>query len=165
MRRAPNACATSGSSPSSSPMAKIATARKTVDARPTAPIAAAPRPPTIIVSTIPIDTQPSSANTRGVASRSIGPNSCRIIQRYSMVVRAAVSVAFLLLAFVSAGAQQQPETLSLLGKPLAPPSIPDDTRRKLESDLATVRATYNKDPNNVDAIIWLGRRTAYLSRF
>jgi tetratricopeptide (TPR) repeat protein len=81
-----------------------------------------------------------------------------------MVVRAAVSVAFLFATLVSARAQQ-PEALSLLGQPLAAPSIPDDTRRKLEADLAETRATYNKDPNNVDAIIWLGRRTAYLSRF
>lgn len=60
---------------------------------------------------------------------------------------------------------QQPETLSLLGKPLVPPSISPDRRRTLEADLAAARAAYDKNPEDVDAAIWLGRRTAYLGRF
>jgi tetratricopeptide (TPR) repeat protein len=81
-----------------------------------------------------------------------------------MVVRPAAAATLLLLMFATPTAQQ-PETLSLLGKPLVAPSLSDDTRRKLESDLAAARATYDKDPNDPDAIIWLGRRTAYLGRF
>ena len=42
---------------------------------PTAPVASAPSGPTVIVSTIPIAIQPSSATTTGIASRSIGPTS------------------------------------------------------------------------------------------
>ncbi len=60
---------------------------------------------------------------------------------------------------------QLPETLSLLGKPLAPPPIPDERRRTLEADLASARAAFDKDPTSADAAIWLGRRTAYLGRF
>jgi len=60
---------------------------------------------------------------------------------------------------------QLPETLSLLGKPLAPPPIPADRRRTLEADLASARAAFDKDPTSADAAIWLGRRTAYLGRF
>jgi tetratricopeptide (TPR) repeat protein len=60
---------------------------------------------------------------------------------------------------------QQPETLSLLGKPLIAPPISADRRRALEADLAAARAAYDKNPEDVDAAIWLGRRTAYLGRF
>lgn len=63
------------------------------------------------------------------------------------------------------GRGQQPETLSLLGKPLVPPSISPDRRRTLEADLAAARAANDKNPEDVDAVIWLGRRTAYLGRF
>src|SRR5688572_25246449 len=44
---------------------------------PTAPIASAPRRPTMRTSTMPIVTQPSSARTTGTASASIGLNSPR----------------------------------------------------------------------------------------
>lgn len=70
----------------------------------------------------------------------------------------------MVLGWTSAGAQL-PETLSLLGKPLVSPAIPPDRRRTLEADLASARAAFDKNPQDVDAAIWLGRRTAYLGRF
>ncbi|HEY7055981.1 MAG TPA: hypothetical protein VH458_05620, partial [Vicinamibacterales bacterium] len=60
---------------------------------------------------------------------------------------------------------QQPETMSLLDKPLLPPRIADDTRSKLEADLAAARTAYKRNPEDVDNAIWLGRRAAYLSHF
>jgi tetratricopeptide (TPR) repeat protein len=62
-------------------------------------------------------------------------------------------------------AAQQPETLSLLGKPLVAPAISADRRRTLEADLAAAREAYEKHPEDADAAIWFGRRTAYLGRF
>jgi tetratricopeptide (TPR) repeat protein len=83
-----------------------------------------------------------------------------------MVVRWLLPTFLLLIGLASPiGAQQQPETLSLQDKLLVPPPIPDDTRGQLEADLAAARAAYDKDPNDVDAVIWLGRRTAYLHRY
>jgi tetratricopeptide (TPR) repeat protein len=55
--------------------------------------------------------------------------------------------------------------MSLLDKPLLPPRIADDTRSKLEADLAAARTAYKRNPEDVDNAIWLGRRTAYLSHF
>ena len=81
-----------------------------------------------------------------------------------MVVRPTLTLIAFVLTLVTAYAQQ-PETLSLLGKPLVAPSLPDDTRQKLEADLAAARAAYEKNPEDPDAVIWLGRRTAYLGRF
>ncbi len=85
-----------------------------------------------------------------------------------MVVRQWIALLVVMaLAPVPGGAVQgqHPETLSLLGKPLIPPSIPADRRKTLEADLAAARAAYDKDPADANAIIWLGRRTAYLGRF
>ena len=81
-----------------------------------------------------------------------------------MVVRIAIAAVMILCALAATTAQQ-PETLSLTGKPLVAPSLSGDERRKLEADLAAARAQYDKNPNDADAIIWLGRRTAYLGRF
>jgi tetratricopeptide (TPR) repeat protein len=83
-----------------------------------------------------------------------------------MVVRAWLQAVLLFIGLASSTmAQQQPETLSLLDKLLVPPPLSADTRRQLEADLAAARAAYDRNPQDVDAAIWLGRRTAYLSRF
>jgi tetratricopeptide (TPR) repeat protein len=83
----------------------------------------------------------------------------------AMVRRAVATAAAIVLASAPAGRAQLPETLSLLGKPLVPPPLSEERRRALEADLAAARAAYDKDPTNADALIWLGRRTAYLGRF
>ena len=82
-----------------------------------------------------------------------------------MVVRRLIAcLALTALSWTTASAQL-PETLSLLGKPLVAPAIPPERRRTLEADLAAARAAFDKNPDDVDAAIWLGRRTAYLGRF
>lgn len=57
------------------------------------------------------------------------------------------------------------EALSLLGRPLLAPELAPETRERLEADLATARAAYNRNPDDADAIIWLGRRLAYLGQY
>jgi tetratricopeptide (TPR) repeat protein len=50
--------------------------------------------------------------------------------------------------------------------PTPPPlTMPDNVRIQREQDLAAAGATYEKNPNDADALIWLGRRTAYLGRY
>ena len=41
----------------------------------------------------------------------------------------------------------------------------EETRALFEKNLAEARAAYEKNPNDADAIIWLGRRTAYLGHY
>ena len=48
---------------------------------------------------------------------------------------------------------------------LKAPEPSPEARRDLEAKLAEARAVYKKNPNDADALIWLGRRTAYLGRF
>lgn len=58
-----------------------------------------------------------------------------------------------------------PEAVSLLGAPLFSPEMAPAARAPLDSALAAAYAVYQRDPENADAIIWLGRRVAYLGRY
>ncbi|HEX7709217.1 MAG TPA: hypothetical protein VF701_22375 [Thermoanaerobaculia bacterium] len=47
-----------------------------------------------------------------------------------------------------------------------PPPVMSEAARQLhERNLAEARSAYEKSPDDADAIIWLGRRTAYLGRY
>ncbi|RMF58606.1 MAG: hypothetical protein D6746_09510, partial [Bacteroidetes bacterium] len=58
-----------------------------------------------------------------------------------------------------------PEAISLLGEPLYVPDRAPEQQAALEAALAEARARYEADPDDVENIIWLGRRTAYLWRY
>ncbi|HEX9581147.1 MAG TPA: tetratricopeptide repeat protein [Gemmatimonadales bacterium] len=57
------------------------------------------------------------------------------------------------------------EAISLLGDTLRVPALPDSVRLAREAELAEARATLGREPNSADALIWVGRRTAYLGRY
>lgn len=57
-----------------------------------------------------------------------------------------------------------PEAVSLLGAPLYAVERTLERRQQLEAELATAYSAYERDPDNADAIIWVGRRVAYLGR-
>ncbi|MDT8342578.1 MAG: hypothetical protein RQ751_13790 [Longimicrobiales bacterium] len=57
------------------------------------------------------------------------------------------------------------EAISLLGEPLTAPDLPDAVRAAFQENLLVARAAYDLDRADADAIIWLGRRTAYLGRY
>ena len=58
-----------------------------------------------------------------------------------------------------------PEATSIFGKPLYAIELPPDTRKTLEANLAAAEAEHAKNPTSEEAIIWLGRRQAYLWRY
>ena len=64
-------------------------------------------------------------------------------------------------------AEQGPraEAMSLLGRPLFAPAIPAEARERMEQQLREARAAYERAPHDADAIIWLGRRLAYLGYY
>lgn len=85
-------------------------------------------------------------------------------------------VLVLALAFLAACARSAPppvppppladvEAVSLLGKPLVAPELPAEVRRDREAKLAEAKAEAAARPDDPDALIWLGRRTAYLGRY
>jgi len=58
-----------------------------------------------------------------------------------------------------------PETTSLLGQALYAPALGDEVREDRESRLNAAREAFEDNPDDVDAVIWLGRRTAYLGHY
>ena len=62
-------------------------------------------------------------------------------------------------------AAQEPEAMSLLGRPLFIPALTAETRATYEENLARAQADFDRDPYAEETIIWLGRRTAYLGRY
>ena len=61
-------------------------------------------------------------------------------------------------------AQDTREATSLLGKPLYAPELTAEERVELEKNLMKAKSDYAHQ-QNADALIWVGRRTAYLGRF
>ncbi|HEY5610601.1 MAG TPA: tetratricopeptide repeat protein, partial [Thermoanaerobaculia bacterium] len=57
------------------------------------------------------------------------------------------------------------EAISLFGKPLVAPPLSVDVRREREAQLTAAHMAYEANPDDADAIVWLGRRTAYLGRY
>src|SRR5918993_1120670 len=47
----------------------------------------------------------------------------------------------------------------------APPPVSAEARREMEAKLEEAREVHRLKPRDADALIWLGRRTAYLGRF
>jgi tetratricopeptide (TPR) repeat protein len=77
-------------------------------------------------------------------------------------------LALLLCAAVPAALHAQgpaPEATSLLDVPLYRLELPPAERARLETNLAAAEAEYAKQPQSEDAIVWLGRRQAYLWRY
>lgn len=65
----------------------------------------------------------------------------------------------------SAEREEGVEAVSLLGEPLRAPALPDSLRAAREAELAAARAQLEADPTSADALIWVGRRQAYLGRY
>lgn len=77
---------------------------------------------------------------------------------------AGVLVLFCL-ALPLAAQEPKPEATSLLGKALYATPVSAESRARLEENLERAWAEYEKNPIDAEAIIWLGRRTAYLGRY
>jgi tetratricopeptide (TPR) repeat protein len=48
---------------------------------------------------------------------------------------------------------------------IVPPVLSENARKTYETKLTEARADYEKNPSSAEAIIWLGRRTAYLGNY
>ena len=57
------------------------------------------------------------------------------------------------------------EAFSLLGKPLYPPQAAPEVAARRAEDIDAALADYEADPDDADAIIWLGRRIGYTGRY
>ena len=57
------------------------------------------------------------------------------------------------------------EATSLLGKPLVPAAPSPQAKARMEQQLAEAEAALAAAPDSADALIWVGRRQAYLGRY
>ncbi len=57
------------------------------------------------------------------------------------------------------------EAVSLLGKPLTAPTLPEAARSRHAQHLEVMRARLATHPRDADAWIWVGRRLAYLGKY
>ena len=60
---------------------------------------------------------------------------------------------------------QQPEATGFDGRALFPPPETAASKQKKDSLLAIAQKNYDQNPDDLNNIIWLGRRTAYLSQY
>ncbi len=77
----------------------------------------------------------------------------------------AVSGVILVAASAFAQVAGTQEATSLFGKPLVAKPATGEALKRLEDNLAVAKKAYDANPKDADAIVWLGRRTAYLGRF
>ena len=73
--------------------------------------------------------------------------------------------AALMLSTAVAAQQPAPEATSLLGGSLVPAAIAPEEESRMRAQLAEATAAWQKAPEDADALIWAGRRTAYLGRY
>jgi tetratricopeptide (TPR) repeat protein len=59
----------------------------------------------------------------------------------------------------------EPEAISLLGKPLIAPELPSDVHERRLANLAEAKRQYEAQPDDIERIVWVGRRQAYLGRY
>jgi tetratricopeptide (TPR) repeat protein len=89
------------------------------------------------------------------------------------MTRTPIAVPLLLLATLAPWAAAQPtralppgaEAWSLFGEPLTPPAPAPDAKSRLEADLEAARTAFEATPQSAEALIWVGRRVAYLGRY
>ncbi len=57
------------------------------------------------------------------------------------------------------------EAYDLFGKPRYAPELPAEVHQRLSNNLAKAEQAYRENPDDLDAIVWYGRRLGYLTRF
>ena len=81
-------------------------------------------------------------------------------------LRLLFGVVILVSATVVVCADAQPSgATSLLGRPLTPPPLEPEAEAELKARLADAIAAWEQDRNDAEALIWVGRRTAYLGQY
>ncbi len=86
------------------------------------------------------------------------------VRLVAVLIAAALFSASAAAFALSAVEGQQPEAMSLLGKPLVPPALSGDAQKDADAELARARAAYDADPHNADAILAVARATARIGR-
>ncbi len=84
------------------------------------------------------------------------------MRRWLLLLSAVVALAG---ASVAAHPGTPTGITSLLGQPLVAPALAPEDEARMKAQLADAESRWAKDRNDADALIWVGRRTAYLGRY
>lgn len=74
-------------------------------------------------------------------------------------------IALMVSAAAAAEQNAEVEAISLSGRRLLRPVFPPEVAEQRERELAAARAELEANPGSADALIWVGRRLAYLGRY
>jgi tetratricopeptide (TPR) repeat protein len=83
-------------------------------------------------------------------------------QAFSLV---CTTLVFSLAAVAEPADSRTAGITSLLGQPLTAQALAPEDHTRMEAQLAEARSAWDEDRNDADALIWVGRRTAYLGRY
>jgi tetratricopeptide (TPR) repeat protein len=86
-------------------------------------------------------------------------------QNLSSVIKLFFVTTVVLFSVVCVQSQRRTKLNCYESTTIIQPQFSDETRRDMEARLAEAKAQFDKNPKDADAIIWLGRRTAYLGNY
>ena len=80
--------------------------------------------------------------------------------------RTSLTLIFLLAFTLSSYCQQKFNSTNCISSSVeVQPQLSTELRGQMETHLAEAKTQFDKNPNDADSTIWLGRRTAYLGRY
>ncbi|MFG0329032.1 MAG: tetratricopeptide repeat protein [Phycisphaerales bacterium] len=88
-----------------------------------------------------------------------------MVMRTCRVWMLGPALGVIIFFMLSGCARSDHEATSLLGEPLERPALYPERQAEFERNLETARAEHDANPDAVDAIVWYGRRLAYLGRY
>ncbi|HKL18726.1 MAG TPA: tetratricopeptide repeat protein [Halalkalibaculum sp.] len=88
-----------------------------------------------------------------------------IKQTYTLLLAALLAIGCSMESDKGTATEQGYQAISVLGDTLYAPEIDPETEAQFKSNLQSAKAQYEANPNDADAIIWYGRRTAYLGNY
>src|SRR5918993_3475872 len=97
------------------------------------------------------------------AAREDGASASMALMRPRLALMAAAVV--LAGASLAAYPGTPADITSLLGQPLVAPALAPEDEARIKAQLADAESRWATDRNDADALIWVGRRTAYLGRY
>lgn len=124
---------------------------------------------------LPVDCRTPMYQSRRLLTEHIGPGLATHRPALTTGTMAALLLVCLLPACAPAGSAEpsgppaspalRPEALSLSGRPLYRPPLPPQRQARLQAELDSATENFRAHPNDPDALLWVGRRLAYLGQY
>lgn len=86
-------------------------------------------------------------------------------QTYTLLLAVLLAIGCSPETDLNSDSERKYQAISALGDTLYAPELEPDTEAQFKTNLQSAEARYEANPDDVDAIIWYGRRTAYLGNY